>query len=292
MQLLLIYLSNVIIYASINSDTIQFNFLEPNPMSLFDRVKMIIRAENTARNQAEHQYKDTYIPFMGKCLLDIVVNVAYKDLFLAAFKDNVLLNIGVLIGSSRFIAFNEEHGLETFLLELEYNSTNLDDVADAPKDLYKYNEMSRSEISSIEEFIKRQVEFRAIASTEAEGEIHAMIMICSIMFLCDFVLDVLVMDLSHQHQNGVDVSEIPLPYNVDLGFVDEDDMDFQYLVEMNGVSDFAESINIPVYPPFSPQMAGVRGSVLEYVKSLNEEWYQLFDDAFRNAESNYTNQLR
>jgi hypothetical protein len=261
-------------------------------MSLFNRVKMIVRAENTARNQAQNQYKDTYVPFMGKCILDIVIDVAYKDLFLAAFKDNVLLNIGVLIGSSRLIAFNEEHGHETFLLELEYNSTNLDDVADAPKDLYKYNAMSRSEINSIEEFIKRQVEFRSIASTEAEGEIHAMIMICSIMFLCDFVLDVLVIDLANQHQNGVDVSDIPLPYDVDLGFVDEDDMDFQYLVEMNGVSDFAESINIPVYPPFSPQMAGVRESVLEYVKSLNLEWYQLFDEAFRNAESNYTNQLR
>jgi hypothetical protein len=273
-------------------DTLQFNFLEPNQMTLFERVKMIVRAENTARNQPQHQYVDTYTPFMGKCLLDIVVNVAYKDLFLAAFKENVMLNIGVLIGSSRLIAFNEDHGLETFILELEYNSTNLDDVADAPKDLYKYNEMSRSEINSIEEFIKRQVEFRSIASTEAEGEIHSMIMICSIMFLCDFVLDVLVMDLSHQHQNGVDVSYIPLPYDVDLGFVDEDDMDFQYLVEMNGVSDFAESINIPVYPPFSPQMAGVRESVLDYVKSLNQEWYELFDNAFRNAESNYTNQLR
>jgi hypothetical protein len=273
-------------------DTLQFNFLEPNQMTLFERVKMIVRAENTARNQPQHQYVDTYTPFMGKCLLDIVVNVAYKDLFLAAFKENVMLNIGVLIGSSRLIAFNEDHGLETFILELEYNSTNLDDVADAPKDLYKYNEMSRSEINSIEEFIKRQVEFRSIASTEAEGEIHSMIMICSIMFLCDFVLDVLVMDLSHQHQNGVDVSDIPLPYDVDLVFVDEDDMDFQYLVEMNGVSDFAESINIPVYPPFSPQMAGVRESVLDYVKSLNQEWYELFDNAFRNAESNYTNQLR
>jgi hypothetical protein len=273
-------------------DTLQFNFLEPNQMTLFERVKMIVRAENTARNQPQHQYVDTYTPFMGKCLLDIVVNVAYKDLFLAAFKENVMLNIGVLIGSSRLIAFNEDHGLETFILELEYNSTNLDDVADAPKDLYKYNEMSRSEINSIEEFIKRQVEFRSIASTEAEGEIHSMIMICSIMFLCDFVLDVLVMDLSHQHQNGVDVSDIPLPYDVDLGFVDEDDMDFQYIIEMNGVSDFAESINIPVYPPFSPQMAGVRESVLDYVKSLNQEWYELFDNAFRNAESNYTNQLR
>jgi hypothetical protein len=261
-------------------------------MSLIERVKMIVRAENTARNLAQNKYKDTYVPFMGKCILDIVIDVAYKDLFLAAFKDNVLLNIGVLIGSSRFIAFNEEHGHETFLLELEYNSTNIDDVADAPKDLYKYNEMSHGEINSIEEFIKRQAEFRSIASTEAEGEIHAMIMICSIMFLCDFVLDVLVIDLANQHQNGVDVSDTPLPYNVDLGFVDEDDMDFQYLVEMNGVSDFAESINIPVYPPFSPQMAGVRKSVLEYVKSLNLEWYQLFDEAFRNAESNYTNQLR
>jgi hypothetical protein len=286
------YLSKVIIYASIDLDTIQYILLENNSMSLLERVKMIVRAENTARNQAQHQYRETYVPFMGKCLLDIVVNVAYKDLFLAAFKDNVLLNIGVLIGSSRFVAFNEEHGLETFLLEIEYNSTNLDDVVDAPKDLYRYNEMSRSEINSIEEFIKRQVELRSIASTEAEGEIHAMIMICSIMYLCDFVLDVLVMDLANQHQNGVDVSDIPLPYDVDLGFVDEDDMNFQYLVEMNEVSDFAESINIPVYPPFSPQLAGVRASVLEYVKTLNEEWYQLFDDAFRNAESNYTDQLR
>ena len=91
-------------------------------MSLLDRVRMIIRAEKTARNQPEPKYGANYVPFMGKLVLDCVVDDNYKDLFLAAFNPLVQLNIGVQIDQSKFIAYNDEHGIQTFLLEIDYVS--------------------------------------------------------------------------------------------------------------------------------------------------------------------------
>jgi hypothetical protein len=261
-------------------------------MSLLERVGMIIRAENTARNQPAPKYGDNYVPFMGKLVLDCVVDDAYKDLFLAAFNPLVQLNIGVQIDQSKFIAYNDEHGMETFMLEVDYVSTLLEDVNDAPKDLYRYNELTSSDILAIQTFLKINTTSRGISQSEAEGEFHAAIMVCSIMLLLDYVIDSVLTDLQLQQSLGNDISDIPLPYPIDLAIATEDDMNFIYLIDMNGIAEYAESIEVPVYPPFSPQMSKVRESVLEYIKGQSTEWYELFLGAFDKAKSDYVNQLR
>jgi hypothetical protein len=261
-------------------------------MSLLDRVSMIIRAENTARNQPAPKYGNNYVPFMGKFVLDCVVDDAYKDLFLAAFNPLVSLNIGVQIDTSQFIAYNDVHGIETFLLEVDYVSTVLEEVNAAPKDLYRYNELTSSDINNIKSFIQQQVLTRGISQSEAEGEFHAAIMVCSIMLLLDYVIDAVLSDLQLQQSLGNDISDIPLPYPIDLENATEEDMDFVYLIEMNGITEYAESIDVPMYPPFSPQMAKVRESVLEYIKGQSLEWYELFLGAFDKAKSDYINQLK
>ncbi len=260
-------------------------------MSLLDRVGMIIRAEKTARNKPAPKYGANYAPFMGKLVLDCIVDDNYKDLFLAAFNPLVQLNIGVQIDQSKFIAYNDEHGIQTFLLEIDYVSTVLEDVNNAPKDLYKYNELTNSDITAIQTFIKINTSSRSISQSEAEGEFHAAIMVCSIMLLLDYVIDSVLTDLQLQQSLGNDISDIPLPYPIDLAIATEEDMNFIYLIEMNGITEYAESCEVPVYPPFSPQMAQVRLSVLEYIRGQNQEWYELFLGAFDKAKSDYVNQL-
>jgi hypothetical protein len=260
-------------------------------MSLLDRVGRIVRAEQNANNKLASKYGDNYAPFMGSFVLDCVVNDPYKDLFLAAFNPSVSLNIGVQIDKAQFIAYNDMHEMETFLLEIEYVSTLLDEVSDAPKDLYRYNNLSDADITAIKSFLLETVETRGISQTEAEGEFHAAIMICSIMLLLDYVINAVLVDLQFQQASGQDISDIPLPYPIDLETASEGDMEFAFLIQMNGELEYAESINVPMYPPFSPQMSGVRDSVLEYIKGQDSEWYELFLDAFDKAEADYVDQL-
>jgi hypothetical protein len=265
-------------------------------MSLFERIAFVTKANLNSfkTNQSLSISQKNYKHFLGTLSLEFDVDEFYRELILNVFKSNVQLQIGVQLTSANFIAYRQQNNVNGFVLECEYNSINEADVTSAPKHLYAYNQTSENEAQILRDYIDSQYKTRGIDKSQAEGELCATILSCSNIFLVDFVLDIILKHLQDLANQGYDISDfpLPLPYPIDnICKATDEDFDFNYHINMNGVNMYAEELNVPVYPPFSRAMQPARGAIIQFFRDKGlEDWDSFLTQVFQTASNDYISQ--